>query len=505
MTMAGGVREFAVATPDAVAVVDGDRRLTYRGLHDRSSRLANALLNAGLRPGDRVAVLLGNRFEFPEIICGVAKAGLVLVPISPRSSAGECGYALGHSGCSALILDGAYAGLAAEAGSGLKVVLSIGRAELGPPYEAALAVAPGRDPRIPVAENDPFAIYYTSGTTGKPKGVLSSHRARTLMCYLSALEWGLGAGRTSLAVAPMCHGAGMVFDYAPLVAGGSVTMLRSWDPDRMLHLTERDRVQSVFLIPTHAQMLRALGDAALGRRDLSSLDTLYFNAAAFPAALKEWVTGAFPKAGVHELYGSTEAGIVTNCRPADAARKAGSVGQPWYMTDLRVVDEAGLPVGPGERGELFSRSPFLMSGYLDDDAATAACTTEDGYLTSGDIAVQDEDGFVSIVDRKKDMIISGGVNVAPREVEEVLAAFPGVAEAAVVGLPDERWGERVTAFAVPLPGHDLDAAGLDAHCRAQLSGPKVPRSIEIVAALPRNGSGKVLRRELRAQNTSPDS
>jgi acyl-CoA synthetase (AMP-forming)/AMP-acid ligase II len=169
------------------------------------------------------------------------------------------------------------------------------------------------------------------------------------------------------------------------------------------------------------------------------------------------------------------------------------------MTEVRVVGPAGDPVGPGERGELFSRSPFLMNGYLRDDGATAACTTEDGFLTSGDIVVRDEDGFVYIVDRKKDMIISGGVNIAPREVEDVLGAFPGVADCAVVGHPDERWGERVAAYVVVLPGAAVTADDLVAHCRERLSGPKVPRSVDFLPALPRNGAGKVLKRELRAR------
>ncbi|TDC98292.1 AMP-dependent synthetase [Actinomadura sp. 7K507] len=486
MSMAGGVREFAASTPNTLAVIDGDRSLTYRALDDRASRLAQALLARGLRPGDRVAVRLGNRLEFPEVIAAAAKAGLVLVPIGTRLTDAEESYIMEHSGARAHISDG-------EPSGPVETVLRIdsnGAAS----YEKALESAQATDPMVAIDENDACCLYYTSGTTGKPKGVLSSHRARTLMCYLSAMEWGLGARRVSLAVAPMYHGAGMVFDYAPVVAGGTVVMLPKWDPEHMLALAEKHRAQSAFLVPTHAQTLRASG--ALGRYDASSLDTLYFNAAALPAVLKDWVMEAFPHAGVHELYGSTEAGVVTNCRPADADR-AGSVGLPWYMTEVRVVDGAGDPVGPGERGELFSRSPFLMNGYLRDTAATDGCTTPDGFLTSGDIVVRDEDGFIYIVDRKKDMIISGGINIAPREVEDVIATFPGVADCAVVGLPDEQWGERVAAYVVALPGTSIDTGALETHCRDRLSGPKVPRSIELLPALPRNAAGKVLKRELR--------
>ena len=215
----------------------------------------------------------------------------------------------------------------------------------------------------------------------------------------------------------------------------------------------RERAQSVFLVPTHAQMLRDLGDDVIARADLSSLDTLYFNAAALPVTLKEWVLDAFPHVGVHELYGSTEGGIITNLRPADARRKAGSVGHAWHFTQVRVVDDAGDPVAPGEPGELFSRSPYLMNGYLHDPAATAACTTEDGFLTCGDVVTQDEDGYLRIVDRKKDLIISGGVNVYPRDVEEAVLDPPRRrARSRSSGSPDETWGEQVVAYVVTAPG-----------------------------------------------------
>jgi acyl-CoA synthetase (AMP-forming)/AMP-acid ligase II len=273
-------------------------------------------------------------------------------------------------------------------------------------------------------------------------------------------------------------------------------MLRAFDPDGLLAMLEASRAQSVFLVPTHAQMIRSLGDGSIGARDTSSLETLYFNAAPMPHPLKEWVAETFPRVGLHELYGSTEAGIVSNCRPSDVLRKPGSVGPPWFMTEVRLVDDDGVAVPPGGTGELYSRSPYLMNGYLDDDEATAACTTPDGFLTSGDIARVDEDGFLYIVDRKKDMIISGGVNIFPREIEDVLVTHPSVREIAVVGLPSEKWGEAVTAIVVasdPPPSTEE----LDAHCRATLAAFKVPRRYEFADALPRNAAGKILKRELR--------
>src|SRR6478752_1367574 len=487
MNIAGGIREFAQATPGATAVIDGDRTLTFGALDERASRLANHLLTQGLSTGDRVAVLLGNRMEYPEVAAGIAKAGLVMVPLNPRLTPAESRYILEHSGARALVLDDGLAAVAGDLDDLGLVVLSIGGTQLGPDYEAELARATSRDPGVAVAEQDPFCIAYTSGTTGRPKGVVISHRSRALTFYLSALEWGLGPGRTSAAVAPMYHGAGFAFGYAPVFAGGTVTMLRSWDPEEFLALCARDKVQSTFLVPTHAQMLRGLGEGAVAKHDLSALDTLYFNAAALPWPLKQWVMEEFPQCGIHELYGSTEAGIMTNLRPADQHTKPGSVGHAWFLTELRVVDDAGDPVPNGEPGELFSRSPFLMNGYHDDPEATAACTTEDGFLTCGDVVIRDDEGYIHIVDRKKDLIISGGVNVYPREVEDVLATHPGVVESAVVGLPSETWGEEVAAFVV-LKDEAVTEADLEAHCRTALAGYKVPRQWAMTPALPRNAA-----------------
>jgi long-chain acyl-CoA synthetase len=280
--------------------------------------------------------------------------------------------------------------------------------------------------------------------------------------------------------------------------GGTVIVLRRWDPEHLLHLAAAEHAQAIFLVPTHAQTLRALGEDVLRTASLPALDTLYFNAAALPVPLKEWVIDSLPDVGVHELYGSTEAGVVTNLRPDDARRKAGTVGQPWFMNELRVVGGDGAPPPPGVPGELYSRSPFLMNGYLDDDAATAACTTADGFITAGDLATVDDEGFVAIVGRSKDMIVTGGVNVYPSEIEAVLARHPAVAEAAVVGVPDATWGERITAFLVVAGPEIPDTAELERHLSTQLARYKHPREWRVIDALPRNVAGKILKQDLRA-------
>lgn len=502
LSIAAGIREFAQATPDRTAVIDGDRTITFAALDERASRLGNHLLSHGFSTGDRVAVLLGNRLEYPEVAAGLAKAGLVMVPLNPRLTPAEARYILEHSRARLVVLDDALAGVVEPSVADLGLgALSLDGTTLGTGYEEALAAASPVDPMVVVDEQDPFCITYTSGTTGKPKGVLISHRSRVLTFYMSALEYGLGSGRVSAAVAPMYHGAGFAFGYAPVFTGGTVTMLRKWDPAGFLDLVARDRVQSAFLVPTMAQGIRSLGPEALSSRDLSSLDTLYFNAAALPSALKEWVMDSFPAVGVHELYGSTESGVITNLRPVHMRSKPGSVGHAWYMTEIRIVDEEGHEVPPNTPGELFSRSPYLMNGYLENPEATAECTTADGYVTCGDIAVRDEQGFITIVDRKKDLIISGGTNVYPREIEEVLAAHPDVVESAVVGEPDEQWGETVVCHVVMRPGVDLDPVALETHCRSALAGYKIPRRWYATPALPRNAGGKVVKRDLAAPRT----
>ena len=503
INIANGVREFALAQPGTPAVIDGDRTFTYAQLDERANRVANVLVTSGLPIGTTVGLLLGNRAEYMEIAAGIARAGFVMVPLNPRMIPAEVEYILDHSEARVLILDDAHAAGAATRAPGMDLVLSIDGSTYGVDYEVALADAATTEPGIVVAETDPFCVAYTSGTTGKPKGVLISHRSRAITFYACAMEWGVGVGRRSIAVAPMYHGAGFCFGYAPVFTGGTVSMLRAWNPEALLQMIERDKAQSVFLVPTHAQMIRALGDDVIKKYDLSSLDTFYFNAAALPVALKEWVMETFPHVGVHELYGSTEAGIMTNLRPSHAKSKPGSVGTPWFLQEIRIVDDNGDPVPPGEPGELFARSPYLMNGYLKDPEATAACTTDDGFLTCGDIVIADEEGFIRIVDRKKDMIISGGVNVYPRDVEEALVTHPAVAEAAVIGVPDEKWGETVVAYVTLRDaGKPVTLEEVDAHLRPLLAAYKIPRQLITIETLPRNAGGKVLKRELRDRHSA---
>lgn len=505
LNIANGVREFAQSTPHALAVIDGDRSITYRQLADRAARFANALASQGLAQGARVGVLLGNRLEYCEIAAGLAMGGFVAVPINPRLTPSEATYILEHSGATAIVVDHPLATVSQPwQETKQPVSITIDGTDPGSDYESLLTASTAIDPRAYVDETDPFCITYTSGTTGNPKGVLISHRSRCLTFTATALEWGLGPSKRTIAVAPMYHGAGFAFGYGAVYVGGTVSMLRAFDAKTLLAMIQAFRPSSVFLVPTHGQMLRALSDDVVDSFDTTSLETLYFNAAALPYPLKQWVRTHFPTAGIHELYGSTEAGIVTNLRPAEPGSqmdKANCVGQAWFMTELKLLDDDGRPVAPGTPGELFCRSPFLMNGYLDNDEATAACTTTDGFLSSGDVAIMDEDACVYIVDRKKDLVISGGTNIYPREVEDVLFTHEAIADVAVIGMPHDTWGEQVTACIVFKAEQSATPDELDAHCRQTLGGYKIPRAFVVMDALPRNATGKVLKRELRLSVT----
>ena len=508
LNMASGIREFGRATPHRTALVDGDRSLTFAALDERSNRVASGLLASGLQPGDPVAVLSGNRMEYFEVAAGLAKAGLPMVPLNPKNQASDNAYIVEHSEAKALILDDALLAGAGTLPEQLALTLSFSGSPsggAGRDYEQWLAQARAVDPRIAVLETDPFCITYTSGTTGVPKGVLLTHRGRVLNNYASAIEWGLGPSTSTMAVAPLYHGAGFAFAYAGPQLGGTTSVLRSWDPEQFLVGLAQHRVNTVFLVPTHAQQIRRLVEDPAAKYDLSALETLYFNAAALPIELKRWVHEAFPGVGVHELYGSTECAVVTDLRPADSLRKPGSVGHPWFMNEVRILDEDGNEVGPGEPGELFARSPMLMKGYLKNEEATREATTPDGFITVGDVAVRDEEGFISIVDRKKDMIIAGGVNIYPREIEEVVAQHPHIDDVAVIGVPDDTYGERVAAFVVARRGVAVDVGSVEEHVRTGVAKFKVPREWHVVDHLPRNPSGKILKREIRddyvARNT----
>ncbi len=500
LNLAAGVRGFGRSAPRAAAVLAGERQLSFGSLHERSNRLASAVLARGVKPGEHVALLCDNRIEFFEIATALAKVGVAMVPLNTRNLRSDNEYILGHSGCRGIFYDESYL----DALDGLidEMVLVV---ELGQQYERFVAEGRDVDPNVVTRDEDPYCIAYTSGTTGRPKGVKLTHRRGVLTSMAVGLDYDIGPGRNTIVVAPMYAGAGFSFGYAATFVGASASVLPRWDPEILLDTMVAHRTDSVFLVPTHAQQIRAFCDDPASAYDLSALSTLYFNAAALPIALKEWVIEAFPGVRIHELYASTECSVVASLRPEYALSHAGSVGHPWLMNEIRLKGDDGQEVSPGVPGELFARSPMLLGGYLHDEEATRAGYDEDGFFTVGDVAVRDEDGFISIVDRKKDMIISGGFNIYPRELEEIIAHHPCVEEVAVVGVPDDHYGERVTAFVVPRRAVELDLDALRDHVDGRIARHKLPREWHILESLPRNASGKVLKRVIKDDYAGADA
>lgn len=496
VTVASGIRASLARDPEKAALVCGGRRLTYTRLVERIDRVAALAIDGlGLRPGDRAAIVAGNCLEYIELVSGLSDAGVAVATPNPRQTAAEIAYILND--CGARVV---FATLQTEAlvrGADCPAVERV--VVLGPDYEGLLARA-NRPPALPrVEEWDAFAIPYTSGTTGKPRGVTLPHRSRVMTFLGMAAEYGCyGPDDHYLAIAPLFHGAGYAFAHAALFLGGSCEILPSFEPETALARLHETGAAGTFMVPTHFHAIFALEKPVLERHRGFALKALVSNAAPLPQRTKELIVDYFGPNLLHETYGSTEAAIVTNLRPADQLRKVQCVGKPFTMNRVALLDEGGKPVPPGAVGELFSTSPYLFLGYWDQSEATRDAF-RDGWFSAGDMARTDEEGFIYLVDRKKDMFISGGVNVYPREIEELLFRLPGVQEAAVVGVADDYWGEAGKAFVVRKAGAALSEEAVVAACKERLAGYKVPRHVAFVEALPRNAAGKVLKTELRRQ------
>ena len=494
VTMASGIRCSMARAPGKTALICGEGRLSYAQLVDRIDRVAALAGGLGLRPGDRAAIVAGNCLEYIEIVDGLAEAGIAVATPNPRYTSAELGFILDDCGARVAFVSAEAEAVVRAAGcAALERIVVI-----GPEYEALLLNA--RAGALPeVSEWGAFSIPYTSGTTGRPRGVVLPHRSRALVGFCMASEYGCyGPDDRFLAVTPMFHGAGFSFAHAGVFFGGTVEIMQGFEAEPCLRRLSEGGITGTFLVPTIFHALFALEQPILERFRHHRLRTLMSNAAPLPQKTKERIVEYFGDGLLHELYGSTEGGIVCNLRPGDQLRKQQCVGQPFTMNQVKLLDDAGAPVERGAIGELFNNSPCLFLGYWNNAEATAA-SMRDGWFSAGDLAWQDEDGCYYIVDRKKDMYISGGVNVYPREVEELLFRLPGVRDAAVVGVKDEYWGEAGKAFLVLEPGAQVDLETVVAACKAQLAGYKVPRHMEVVDVLPRNAAGKVLKNELRAR------
>ena len=493
--------------PERTAVRFGERSRTFREFADRVARLAGALQSLGIKAGDRVAMLSLNSDRYLEYQMAVPWAGGVLNPCNTRWSAAEIVYSLDDSGSTLLLVDENFRpmieGLRRDAKS-LREVIYCGDAQAPAgthDYEALIAAsAPVPDA---VRRGDDLAgIFYTGGTTGFPKGVMLSH---TNLCSsgLAMRADGLATPNgTYLHAAPMFHLADMGVAMPHWIEGNSHSIVPGFNPEGVLDIMARDRVTHVLLVPTMIQMM--VDHPAMKQpRDLSALHTIAYGASPMSEAVIERAMAALPGVGFMQAYGMTELSPLATINPAWAhtaeGRKFGKLraaGRASFCCEVRIVDTEGREVPRGTVGEVIVRGPNVMQGYWNKPEQTAAAL-KNGWMHTGDGAYMDEDGFIFIADRLKDMIISGGENIYSAEVENALAQHPSIAACAVIGIPSEQWGETVHAVVVRKPGQDPTPEALIAHCKSLIAGYKCPRSIDFVEALPLSGAGKVLKTALR--------
>jgi len=491
----------ASRTPANVMCVFGDETVTYAEMAARSAALAAGLHERGVGAGDVVGLLSYNCTEFLETIFAANYLGAIAMPINWRLAAPEVRYILDHSEARALVCDESLVDLANEATKGAEDTLvrlcvpAVAPAGWTP--LAALRVAPGALPPARAAGDDVHRLMYTSGTTGRPKGVMITHANLAWKNLAHLVEFGITDADLGLACGPLYHVGALDLTTTTLIAAGATTIIhRVFEAAAVVDEIEHSRVSTVWLAPAMVNAIMALPD--IEQRDLSSVRLIINGGEKMPIPLIERLQRTFPAAWFADAYGLTETVSGDTFLDRDSiVTKLGSVGRPCLYLELDIWDEQHRSLPAGERGEVVLRGPKVFKGYWRDPEATEAAFAG-GWFHTGDIGVRDDDGYLFIVDRLKDMILSGGENIAGSEVERVLYEHGAVLEAAVVGRPDDRWGEVPVAFVVLRPDATATSDELVEHCRGQLARFKVPKEIVFLDALPRNPSGKVLKRELRA-------
>ena len=493
----------AAATPDKVAVVDEEgRSLTYAQLNRRVNRCCAALTAAGLGRGDRCLHMHHNRLEAFELGHALRKLQVVTTAVNWRLRGAEIAYLLNDSGASLMVAGEEFCAAVDEARPGLAGDPSIRWWAFGPgppppgweAYEELLAAGDETEPPPPPEITGPTMVY-TAGTTGNPKGAYrpTGTRVETILQWIQT--FGLRPDDIHLLAGPGYHSAPAAFSSLQGLLGATTVVMHRFDPATALRLIAEHRVTTTFMAPTLVKRILDLPAAVRGRHDVSSLRALIVAAAPFPAALKQRAVEFFGDC-VFEFYGATETGIVTVIGPGELLEHPDSVGRVFPGVEVRLLDDDGNEVPDGTPGELWSRSPQLLVQYYNKPEATSR-SSRDGFFTVGDVAIRDPDGYIRICDRKIDMVISGGVNIYPAEIEAVLALHPAVEDCAVIGIPDEEWGESLKAVVKLRPGMAATEAELIAWCGERLAGYKRPRSVDMVDDFPRDAAGKLVKRRLR--------
>ncbi len=493
--------------PQNVAAICQGQRRSYAELKARAGKLASGLKRLGLKPGDRVAFLMLNCHRFLEVVFACFEMGAVIVPLNTRLTADEVTFIINDAECTALITDETLQPLVAsfrEQVAGVRYFIAMGGTEGFINYEDVFD--PELPPPIPleVSEDELVGLFYTSGTTGLPKGVMLSHRNLWMNAMHTLAIRPMEENAIFLHVAPMFHLADFPAIINVTLNGGAHAILSKFDPKAVLETIERERVTSTMMVPTMINFLISHPD--VGKHDLSSLQRLTYGASPMPVDVLKRAMKTLPNCEFGQGYGQSESSPLLTVLlhedhitegPQHLTRRLASCGRPVIGVEVEVVDENDQVVKPGQVGEIIARGPNVMLGYWKRPEETAAAL-RGGWLRTGDMATVDEDGYIYIVDRKKDMIITGGENVYSTEVENVIYTHKAVREAAVIGVPDQKWGEAVKAIVTVKPGASLTEQELIDYCAARLANYKVPKSVEIVAGeLPKSGTGKILKKELR--------
>jgi len=509
MNLGQNLKVNAKKFPDTVMLKDSRRSFTYPEANRRVNRLAHSLLGLGLSKGDKVAVLLENSIEIVEVFLATAKTGIVIVPINFRLVSSEVEYIVTNSDAGALIVHDEFTATVEPIKARLKNIppenyIAVGQAVDGyRSYDSFLEDGDDAEPESEVAPEDTWILIYTSGTTGKPKGVVRSHQSHIAFYLINAVDFGFNEHDYCMNVMPLCHINSTFFTFTFIYIGASVYIhpARSFRPEEILAIVERECITFISLIPTHYNLILNAPEEAKSR-DVSSVRKLLCSSAPVRKSMKLAIMDFFPGVELYEGYGSTEAGIVTVLKPEYQMKKLGSIGFESLGTEfVKLLDEDGREVGAGEVGELYSRGPMLLDEYYKLPDKTAA-SFRGGWFSAGDMATRDEDGFYQIVDRKDNMIISGGEHIYPSEVEEVIGSHECVFDCAVIGLPDDKWGEKVAAVVIKKPGLDesqIDAETIKKCCKEQMAGYKSPKEILFIDEddMPRTPTGKILHRKLR--------
>lgn len=496
------IARWEAADPDTLAVTFGDTRRTRAQLGRRIRQAAAALRAAGLVPGDRIAVLDLNHPSCLELTLACARVGTANAVVNFRLAPPEIVYVINDAKARVLFVGPEFAGAVAQIRDKLPTVEQV--IHVGGPgdeYEAWIAAQAPDDEVYAGSPDGCFVQLYTSGTTGFPKGAMLTHRGMLAHSANVEADFDLDENSIVQVAMPLFHVGGTSYALLALSCGAPIVMMRLPEPAAALEMIERDGITHTFLVPALLAAIAQIPGAA--QRDLSSIRALSYGASPMPLPVMRACLELFPDV-MHQVYGMTEqCGVVSSLGPEDHSDPAVehrliSAGTPIHGVEIEIRDPAtGHPVPVGAPGEIWVRSAQVMAGYWGNPEATAAAITEDGWLRSGDGGHVDADGYVYVTDRIKDMIISGGENIYPAEIERVLAEHPSVADVAVIGVPDERWGEVPKAVVVAAPGSTVDAGALIAFCREHLASFKCPKTVDVLDELPRNPTGKVLKKDLR--------